>query len=287
MLKSRDCAAQTRPFFGDLNKKSNDLITKDFGTDNKVKVETAAADVKYTANLTKKEKDGSVNGDLSMKVKAYGHEVTGKLDTAGLLSVDVNLIKLVPQVPDLKLIIKANSNSALEGKFEYKACSWASMTGGVNLAKGPTLASSLVVGHDIFNLGVDVAYNLENGAILKDDLALGLAMDNSTAVVVAKDQFKIINASYHVNVNSFGDAAEVGAELALNRASGKVNLTVGGKTKYNGATVKAKLNNAGQLGLSYGIKLNKNTSVTAGAQIDTSALGKDAHKVGLSLVLQD
>jgi hypothetical protein len=81
---------------------------------------------------------------------------------------------------------------------------------------------------------------------------------------------------------------QAGARCQWNKATdSSVSLEVG--TKYvldKDASVKAKINNIGVLGLGYTQMLREGVKVQLGGQFDTTRLNEAAHKVGCSIAFE-
>lgn len=280
------------PAFSDLGKSVNDLLNKDYPTGSaKLEVNTVTASgIKFTVSGNKDNKTGAINSELKTKFsdKARGLTVTESWNASNQLGAQVELQDSI--VKGLKLdlsasILPASSKKNAKAGLEFKQANFFTRSSVDLYAKdGPTLSADAVVGADGFSVGGDVAYNVTDAAVSRYNFALGYAASDYTVALHATNKFGIFAASYFHKVNK---EIEAGAKATWNKAaSDAVSIEVG--TKYTldkDAFVKAKIDNAGRLGLGYTQILRQGIKLSLGGSFDTTRLQENVHRVGLSLVL--
>ncbi len=152
----------------------------------------------------------------------------------------------------------------------------------IDLAGGPaTVSSSLSARMRDFQLGGEVAYDVSKGALEKYSLALSLDRCREKAVIQAHTGFKAFSVGYF---QRFTDQLEVAYRASWNGKAQNMTMEVGAKwLLLGGGFLKAKLDNAGRLGVALASDLRPNVQLTLGASLDTAKLAESGHKVGLSL----
>lgn len=82
---------------------------------------------------------------------------------------------------------------------------------------------------------------------------------------------------------------EAGGRAVWDRKSANATVAIEVGTKYildKDAFLKAKINNAGVLGLGYTQSLREGIKLSLGGSFDTARLNENAHKLGFSLTLE-
>jgi len=168
---------------------------------------------------------------------------------------------------------------------EYKQSNF-NTRANLDLFKGPTISGDAVVGHDGFLLGGDVAYDILDGRVTRYNAALGYSVAEYSVALQALQAFTVFSGSYYHRVSA--DIEAGGKAVWDTKASNQaVGIEIGTKYNLDGDTyVKAKVDNGGRFGLSYTQNLRKGVKVSLAGLFDTMRLNENAHKVGLSLVLE-
>lgn len=288
--------------FKDLNKRSDDLLTKEFPSDkseNKVewKGETAN-NTTQDVSLTQKS-DGSISGIFTpkYKLKEYGTTFTTELKTNREFKAEVALEDQFTKVKGLKTTVTGESKGEdLVGTvgFEYKH-EFAAATASVDYGQsnGSNVKGTLVVGSNGVQLGTSVDYFLgsSSDSVLKEvqgQLTYGTE-DWDIAVFGKLQQEKessILGAKYFQRVNpDLFVASEVSFDTQNTDA--KPKLSFGSQYRLDADTyVKGRFDTAGKLGLSWNHKVGKNAKLTVAATLDTNNLGaKSASTFGFTLTL--
>lgn len=284
--------------FKDLGKRANDLLTKEFPTNEK-KVEwkgTSINNVTVDTNFVQKA-DGSVVGTItpSYKYKPYGLTLLAEVNT----NRDVKLESTVENklADGLKVVATAESKGVLSyGTFtaEYKHPS-ATFTAFADFGKpkGSTVRATSVFGANNFSLGLSGEYfvgNTDASELKNFQTTVAYATKEFDASVfgrlIADKDKNELGATYFHNVN---ERLSVGTEVVFDTANSEVKpkLTLGSQYKLHDDTVvKGKFDTNGILGFSVAQKFNKNSKLLVGANINTNKLNeKDSTTFGFTLTL--
>jgi len=295
-----------QPLYKDLGKRANDLLTKEFPTENKLewKSERTGTNTTLEANLTQK-KDGSIVGTVTPKYKYkfssfvgnFLAEVNTKKEVKGEVSVD-NL------VPNLKTTVTVQSKEdevfgilAEEYRHEHATAAGSLEYGKV---KGSTLKGSVVVGNQGATFGVNSEYFIgasEESSLKEFAGNIGYSTPDFDVNVIGKldsrgeeDKTELGGSFYHRVNSEFAVGLEVAVD-AFQAASNKAKLAFGSEYKVGGANdviYKGRFDTTGKLQLSLAQRLNKNSKVLLSAAIDTNNLsGKAASTFGFVLSLND
>ncbi|KAI9202719.1 eukaryotic porin/Tom40 [Polychytrium aggregatum] len=279
------------PSYSNIGKETNDLLGKDFPAGN-VKLEfnsTASNGLKFTVTGSNNAgKTGGIIADIKSKFsdKARGFTFTESWTTANVLGVQLELQDNIAK--GLKLDVNASILPAIGSKSvkagaEYKQ-EYIFTRANIDLFRGPTIAGDVVVGNDGYIVGGDIAYDVNDAKVTRYNGAVGYANKEYSVTLHATNAFNTFAASYFHRLNP---EVEAGARAVWNKSS-DANVTIELGSKYTldkEAFAKAKIDNHGRLGLSYTQNLRPGLKVTFGGIFDTSRLQENAHKVGLSFVV--
>ncbi|KAJ3317076.1 Mitochondrial porin [Blyttiomyces sp. JEL0837] len=281
------------PNFSDIGKSLNDLLGKDYPVGSaKLEVNTTTPNgIKFTVSGNKDNKTGHIHSELKTKYtdKARGLTITEHWNATNVLGAQIELQDSIAKGLKLDLtgsILPASGKKNAKVGVEFKQANVFSRSSIDLFAKdGPTLHADAVLGSDGFLVGGDVAYNVNEAAVNRYNLAFGYVAPEYSVALHATNKFGIFSASYFHKVNK---EVEAGAKATWNKAaSDNVSIEVG--TKYTldrDAFVKAKIDNAGRLGLGYTQVLRPGIKLSLGGSFDTTRLHENVHRVGLSLVLE-
>jgi len=288
-------------FYKDLNKRSNDLLTKEFPSEkkeNKVdwKGETNSQ-VSFETTLVQKN-DGSILGTFSpkYKIKEWNTTILAELKTNKDFKAELAIENQFTQ--GLKTTLtEENRGEDFFTSFgvEYKH-DLAAITGSVeygNTTSTTNIKASTVVGTQGFSLGASLDYFIGGGSndnslrefnataqYANDDFELGFF-----GKILNEKDSNIIGANYFQRVN--GDL-QVGTEVSFDTQNPdtKPKLTAGAQYRIdNDAFVKTKVDTNGKLGLSWTQKF-KSSRLTVSSTMDTNNLGgKGNSSVGFNLSL--
>ncbi|KAG0302700.1 Mitochondrial porin [Dissophora globulifera] len=284
--------------FSDLSKSTQDLLTKDFPVGHtKVELKTVAPNgVTFNVLGNQDNKTGHINGELKTKYvdAKNGLTVTEAWTTGNLLTTQIEVENKIAK--GLKLDINGGFLPH-EGKkhakigVQYKQLGL-NTRAYVDLFKGPTFTGDVVVGRDGFVLGGDVAYDVGGAYVTRFAATAGYTAPEYAVAVHAHNSFKVFSASYYHRINADLEAGgkavwDSKAAPAGEKAKAPVALEVGAKLYLDrDAFVKAKVNNAGVLGLGYTQAIRKGVKVSLAGLFDTTKLDQPAHKLGLAFVFE-
>merc|ERR1712225_59455 len=268
------------PSWKDLGKSASDLLNKDYPlAGNSLEVKTRAPNnVAFKVAGVRDAKSAAIAGDIEAKYAdaKNGVTLTQAWTTSNVLKTQVELENQIAK--GLKLDVQGHLLPATQGKSAYVTAIYKQPSlhtrALLDVFKGPTFTADAVIGRDGFLLGAESTYSVPTGAITRYALGLGYAAP-----------------SYH----KVSKDVEAGAKAIYDAktAGSQVGLEVGTKAYLdNTAFVKAKVNNAGVLGLGYTQALRPGLKLSFGLAVDTKAFSSSevaasaAHKVGSALTFE-
>jgi len=286
--------------FADLGKSTNDLLGKDFPVGHtKLELKTVAPNgVTFNVLGNQDSKTGHINGELKTKYVDFknGLTVTEAWTTGNLLTTQIELENKVAKGLKLDVVggfLPSEGKKSAKVGVQYKQLGFNSRAY-LDLFKGPTFTGDVVVGREGFLLGGDIAYDVAGASVTRFGAAAGYTAPEYSVALHAHNSFKVFSASYYHRINAdleaggkavWDSAKHAGA--AEKGAKAPVALEVGAKLYLDrDAFVKAKVNNAGVLGLGYTQALRKGVKVSVAGLFDTTKLDQAAHKLGLSFVFE-
>jgi len=286
-------------FYKDLNKRSNDLLTKDFPSDkkeNKVdwKGETSTQ-MTFETTLVQKN-DGSILGTFSPKyrLKDWNTTLTGELKTnkdyKAELAIDNHF------TPGLKTTLTEEcrgedlyTTAAIEYKHDLVA-----VTGSVeygNTSGTTDLKASAVTGTQGFSLGSSLNYFMgsSNDASLREFNATAMYTNDDFDLgfygkILNEKDSNILGAFYYQRVNT---DLQVGTDVSFDTQNPdtKPKLTAGAQYRIdNDSYAKLKVDTSGKVGVSWTQKF-KTSRLTLSATTDTNNLGGKSSSIGFNLSL--
>jgi voltage-dependent anion channel protein 2 len=285
--------------YKDLNKRSNDLITKDFPSEkkeNKVdwKGETTS-NVSFETTLTQKG-DGSILGTFSPKyrLKEWNTSLTAELKTNKDFKVEATIDDHF--TPGLKTTVSGESRGedlfttlGLEYKHEL-----ATLTASVDYGQsaGSNIKASSVVGAQGFQLGASVDYfvGASNDSTLKEFNATASYSTDEFDIgvfgkILSEKDSNILGSNYFQRVSP---DLSVGAEVSFDTQNPETKPKLVAAAQYridNDVVVKTKFDTLGKLGLSYSQRFKSSRLVVSGT-VDTSNLSnKNSSAVAFNLSL--
>jgi voltage-dependent anion channel protein 2 len=155
----------------------------------------------------------------------------------------------------------------------------------LDLFKGPLAVADFAINRDGILLGAEAAYDIAAGKPTKYNFAAGYATREFAVALHAVNQLDTFSGSYFHRVNK---DLEAGGRASWDRKAGShVNLELAAKYYLDkDAFMKAKIDNVGKLGLGYTQVLRPGVKASFGGIFDTTRLGENVHKLGMSLVLE-
>ncbi|KAJ3090073.1 Mitochondrial porin [Quaeritorhiza haematococci] len=279
------------PSFSDIGKALNDLLGKDYPVGSaKLEVNTTTPNgVKFTVTGNKDNKTGAIASEMKAKYsdKSRGLTVTESWTTSNVLGATVELQDTIAKGLKLELngsLLPAKGQKNAKAGFDFKQ-EYIYTRGNLDLFKGPTLHGDAVVGSDGVVIGSEVGYDVTDAKVVKLNTAVGYITPEYSMSFHATNMFGAFSAGYYHRVQP---GVEAGARALWNKTKdSSVSIEVGTKYTLDKETfVKAKMNNAGLLGLGYTQVLRPGVKLSLGGSFDTTRLHENVHRVGLSLTLE-
>lgn len=275
------------PCYGDLGKSARDLFNKGFNygfykVESKTKTDSG---VEFTSNGSSNHDSGKFSGSLETKYKwgEYGLTFSEKWNTDNTLGTEITIedqlvkgLKLAfdtqfaPQTGKKSGKIKATYkqdyiHDNLDVDFDFA---------------GPTINGAAVVGYNGWLAGYQFAFDTSKSKLSKSNFAVGYSADDFTLHTSVNDGNEF-GGSIFQRVNS---QLETGVQLKW--AAGSNATSFGIASKYcpdKDTTVRAKVNNNSQIGLSYQQRIRDGVSLTMSSSIEGKNFNQGGHKVGLGI----
>jgi len=275
------------PSYADIGKQARDVFGKGyhFGL---VKLEVkskTSSGVEFVAGGNTTTDGGKVSGSLETKykMKEHGLNFTEKWSTDNSLNTTVDYEKLMP---GLKMTLDSSfkpDTGAKSGKFktEYKHEKFL-FNADLGLASSPVVNMSTSVGHGPYALGYQTAFDTGKSALTKHNLALAFTSGDMILHATANDTKQFGGGVYLKN----SPTLETGITIAAGGGAAS-SFAIGAKYALaSDACLRAKVNNASQIGLSYQQKLRDGITVTLSTNLDGTKLNEPGHKLGLAIEME-
>ncbi|CAD7079173.1 unnamed protein product [Hermetia illucens] len=278
------------PSYSDLGKQSRDIFSKGyhFGLwklDCKTKTQSG---IEFSTSGHSNQDTGKVFGNLETKykVKDYGLTFTEKWNTDNTLYTEIAVQDQM--VEGLKLAFEGtfapqsgHKNGKLKVAFANENVKVDSDVN-VDLA-GPLINASAVFGYQGWLAGYQTAFDTQKSKITTNNFALGYTTGEFVLHTSVNDGQEFNGSIYQ----KCSDKLDCGVQLAWTAGSNATKFGLG--AKYNldkDACVRAKVNNASQVGLGYQQKLRDGVTLTLSTLIDGKNFNAGGHKIGVALELE-
>ncbi|KAJ1666674.1 Mitochondrial porin [Coemansia sp. RSA 1813] len=279
------------PNYSDICKPVNDLFSKDypFGA-LKLEVKTTTANgVSFTVNGAQDLKSGAIISELKTKYadKVNGLTYTESWNTANLVTGQVEVSNKFAK--GLKLEVSGSSalssaKRALRSKINYQQ---ENVFARVNIdALSPSATADVTVSRDGLLAGAELAYDLNSGAVTKTNSTVGYAGPDYLITLQGNNSLNLFQLAFYQRVTK---NVEAGARAVYDykNPEGGVSAELGSKYILdNDAYVKAKVDNAGRLGLSFTQLLRPGVKLSLAGLFDTARLQENTHKMGAALTFE-
>uniref|UniRef100_A0A1B6DL36 Voltage-dependent anion-selective channel protein 3 n=1 Tax=Clastoptera arizonana TaxID=38151 RepID=A0A1B6DL36_9HEMI len=277
------------PVYADLGKNARDVFGKGyhFGLlklDLKTKTSTG---VEFSSGGVSNVESGKVFGTLETKYKfkEYGVTFTEKWNTDNILATEIavqDLLKGAKLSVDTSFAPQTGDKSA-RAKTEYKNQT-AAVTCDMDFKSGaPVLNGSAVLGYNGWLAGYYTKFDTNKSKVTTNCFALGYSTGDFI-IHTNVDNGLEFGGSVFQKVNP---QLETAFQLAWSAGNNDTRFSIGCKYSLDSDTaVRAKVNNASQVGLSYSQKLRDGITLSLSTLIDGKNLNEGGHKYGLSLELE-
>jgi len=275
------------PKYSDLGKSARDLFGKGFNYGfYKMEAKTKTANgVEFTANHNTNHDSGKVAGSLETKYKCsdYGLTFSEKWTTDNTLGTEITIEDQI--VKGLKLAFDTNfapqtGKKSGKVKTSYKQ-DHINVDCDVDFDfAGPTIHGAAVAGYNGWLAGYQMSFDTSKSALAKNNFSVGYSAADFTLHTAVNDG-KDFYGSVYQRCNS---NLESGVELQWTAGSNATRFGIA--TKYavdKDSSLRAKINNASQIGLSYQTKVRDGVSLTLSSLIEGKSFNAGGHKVGLGV----
>jgi len=278
------------PTYGDLGKSSRDIFSKGyhFGVVKlDVKTKTPAG-VDFNFGGDHQIDSAKVAGSLETKYKCkdYGLTFTEKWNTDNQLNTTIDVQDQL--VKGLKLTFDSSFSPATcvkKGKIkaEYKHDAM-SVNADVDMCpSGPLVNAAAVIGHNGWLAGYQMAFDSSKSKLTKNNFGLGYATSDFVLHTNVNDG-QIFGGSIYQKINK---NLETGVNLGWTASNNATTFGIGLKYKLDGDTsVRAKVNNSSQVGLTYQQKLREGVTLTMSTLIEGKNFNQGNHKYGIGVELE-
>lgn len=276
------------PSYGDLGKVARDLFSKGYNYGQyKVEAKTkTASGVEFTTNGSSDHANGQFVGNLETKYnwKDLGVTFNEKWNTENTLATEVSvedqLVKGLKVALDTKFAPQTGKKSG-KIKTEYKY-DYVHTNLDLDIAS-LTIFGSAVVGYNGWLAGYQLALDTSKTAkslLAQNNFAIGYSKDDLILHAAVNDGSEF-QASVSQKVNSRLETA-----ISMNWTVGSNDTKFGFGAKYcpdRDTTVRAKVNNASQVGVSYQHRIRDGVNLTLSSLIEGKNLNQGGHKFGIGL----
>ncbi|XP_046674780.1 voltage-dependent anion-selective channel-like [Homalodisca vitripennis] len=218
-------------------------------------------------------------------LKCVGVTFTEKWNTDNVLVTEVSAQDFMKGVKvSLDTSFKPQTgDKSLKAKTEFR-----NQTVSVNCdldfkAGAPVVNAAAVLGYNGWLAGYSTKFDSQKSKITGNNFALGYAAGDLVFHTSVDNGQEFGGSIYHkVNPNF-----ETAVNLAWSAGNNDTRFGIG--CKYNldhDTAVRAKVNNASQIGLSYSQKLREGVTISLSTLIDGKNFNEGGHKVGFSLELE-
>ncbi|KAL9239969.1 hypothetical protein vseg_014238 [Gypsophila vaccaria] len=265
-----------------IGRKSQDLLYKDYQSDQKFSITTySPTGVAITSSGTKK--GDLFLADVNTQLKKKNVTTDIKVDTNSNLTTTITVDEAAP---GLKTIVSLKVPDQRSGKLELQYLhDYVGLCTSVGLTANPIVNFSGVIGTNVLALGTDVSFDTKTGNFTKCNAGLSFSNADLIAALTLDNKGDVLKASYYHMVNPVNGLA-VGAEVSRSFSTNDNTVTVGGQHAIDPlTTVKARANNFGKVSAVLQHEWRPKSLITFSAEVDSRAIEKSA-KVGLALALK-
>nr|CAD7262637.1 unnamed protein product [Timema shepardi] len=148
---------------------------------------------------------------------------------------------------------------------------------------GPIVQASAVLGYNGWLAGYQSKFDSQRSKITQNNVALGYSTGDFILHTNVNDGQEFGGSIYQ----RVSPKLETGIQLAWTAGSNDTRFGIGAKYDLDkDAAVRAKVNNASQIGLGYQQKLREGITLTLSALIDGKNFNQGGHKIGVALELE-
>lgn len=278
------------PAYADLGKQARDVFGKGyhFGVlklDVKTKTESG---VEFASGCTAYQDKGSVFGNLETKYKIpeYGFTISEKWNTDNVLVTEAiiqdQITKGLKLSADCSIAPQSGSKSGhIKAAFLHEVFA---MNGEVEFSsEGQTLTASAVLGYQGIVGGYQAKLDINNSKIIANNVALGYSHSDFVLHTCVQNGNQYSGSVFH----KVTPELEAAVDLSWLSESNETRFGIGCKYALEGdACIRAKVNNASQIGLGYQQKLRDGITITLSTLLDARNFNQGGHKYGIGLEME-
>lgn len=278
------------PSYNDLGKQARDIFGKGyhFGLwklDCKTKT---ASGIEFNTAGHSNQESGKVFGSLETKYKVndYGLTLTERWNTDNTLFTELAVQDQL--LEGLKLAFEgsfAPQSGNKNGKFKVAyGHENVKIDSDVNVdLAGPLINASAVLGYQGWLAGYQTAFDTQKSKLTTNNFALGYTTKDFVLHTAVNDGQEFSGAIYQ----RCSDKLDCGVQLSWTSGSNNTKFGIGAKFQLDDdASVRAKVNNASQVGLGYQQKLRDGITLSLSTLIDGKNFNAGGHKIGVALELE-
>lgn len=280
------------PTYSDLGKAARDVTDKgyNYGLYKLDVTQKSSSGPKIKiGGKANQEKDNAVDANLetTIECKEKGLKFVEKWNTSNVLATEVTIedqlakgVKLAfdttfaPHTGKKTAKVKAGYKQEFVNAQLDVDCDFG----------GPTIHGATVLGYKGGLFGIQASFDTGKSALLKHNFALGYLGPDYTAHISVNNGSEF-NGSIHHKVCP---SLEASALITWVSGANTAKAQLGACYKLDDVNkVRAKINNALQLGLSYEHKIRPGVTVTMSSLIEGKQLNAGGHKFGLGLEMEN
>lgn len=278
------------PCYCDLGKQAKDIFNKNYNF-NYVKLDCktkTSGGMEFNVNGSSNTESGKVTSSLESKYKVpdYGLTLKEKWSTENVLNTEICIeekpLKGMKIALDSTFVPQTGKKSAIL-KNSFKAEHF-HMNSDVDIdVKAPILNMASVLSLKGWIVGAQSSFDVVKSKLNKLNFALGYTTSDFVLHTHVNDGQEF-GASVYQKVN---ENLETGVQLAWTSGNNATNFGLGCVYSIDSDTsLRAKINNASQIGLGISHKLRDGIRLTLSAMVDGRSFNQGGHKLGLGLELE-
>jgi len=275
------------PSYADLGKAARDLFSKGFNYGfYKLESNTTTKNgISFKLTGSQNHDSNSTSGGLETKYKCkdYGLTFTEKWNTDNTLGTEVTiedqLVKGLKLTFDTQFAPQTGKKSG-KVKSAYKR-EYINTNCDVDFDfAGPTVHGAAVIGYQGWLAGYQMSFDTSKSKLTKNNFAVGYTAGDFTLHTAVNDGSQF-SGSYHQKLTK---ELESGVQLSWASGSNATKLALAAKYSPDRDTIiRAKIDNASQIGLSYQQRVRDGVTLTLSSMIEGKNFNQGGHKVGLGL----
>jgi len=276
------------PTFSELGKNARSIFNSNymFGSVKlSAKTTTAAPSIDLKTAMNGNIGTGKINGSLEAKYRneEYGFTISEKWNTENVISFQLEADEPLPGL-DLSLntsvaVLSGKKSGSISSEFRHD---YFTLDCDIDLSlAGPSIEGGAVLGSGGLYIGGELGFDSSDSTMTKSNFAFCYSSKDFSFSTNVNDGQSFSSSVHHKISNKIDGAVAFGMQTE----TGSTTFALGGRYKFDDASISAKINNLGHLGFGYSQQLFEGVKLTLSSLIDTSDLNAGGHKIGLGLDL--